>query len=307
MDNEQIVQEIKNGINTSDNLERLYKKNLPVIKQIIKPYTALEEQEDLLQECYFALVNAVDNYECFENVKFMTYAKFWLKQACVRYIENCGRNVRLPVSMHQDIIHYKKAIMELSHDLGRYPEDAELAKHLGISKAKLNDLKMYSQDVKSLNTSYTTEDGQEYELMDTLADDLRLEESVVDDLYGEHCKSELWGIVARYTSPKESEILQERFKKRKSRQAIANDYNVTRQRIREIELKALRKMRRPAVKRELEKKFDLATAGIYNSGVNNFKTTWESSTERTALKMLAYDDYVQKRLAELRTKIVVAK
>ena len=137
MDNEQIVQEIKNGINTSDNLERLYKKNLPLIEQIIKPYTNIEDKEDLLQECYFGLVNAIDHYDCFENVKFMTYAKFWLKQACIRYIENCGRSVRLPVSMHQDIIHYKKAIMELSHDLGRYPEEAELMKYLGISKAKL--------------------------------------------------------------------------------------------------------------------------------------------------------------------------
>lgn len=305
MDNEQIVQEIKNGINTSDNLERLYKKNLTLIKQIIKPYTALEEQEDLLQECYFALVNAVNNYECFENVKFMTYAKFWLKQACMRYIENCGRSVRLPVNLYQDIIRYKKAITELSHDLGRYPEDAELVKHLGISKKKLNDLRMYSQDVKSLNTSYTTEDGQEYELLDTIEADLRLEESVIDNLYDEHCKSELWGIVECYTSEKESDILQERFKKCKSRQAIANDYNVTRQRIREIEHTALRKLRRASVKEEIEAKFDLAMVGAYRTGANNFKTTWESSTERTALKMIDYDNYVQKRLAELKCKIGV--
>lgn len=303
MSNEEIVKQIKDKKNTADNLEYLYTKNLPLIKRIIRPYANIEDEEDLLQECYFGLVKAVENYETDENVKFMTYAAFWLKQACMRYIENCGRSVRLPAQLYQDIIRYKKAITELSHDLGRYPEDAELLKYLGISKKKLNDLKMYSQDVKSLNTSYTTEDGQEYELLDTIEADLNLEESVVDNLYGEHCKSELWGVVTCYTSEKESNILQERFKKRKSRQAIANDYNVTRQRIREIELKALRKMCRPAVKRELEKKFDLTTVGIYKSGVNNFKTTWESSTERTALKMLAYDDYVQKRLAELKCKI----
>lgn len=303
MSNEEIVKKIKNGNNLADYLEYLYTKNLPLIKTIIKPYTAFENEEDLLQECYFGLVNAVKNYDCYENVKFMTYAKFWIKQACVRYIENCGRSVRLPVSMHQDIIHYKKAIMELSHDLGRYPEDAELMKYLGISKAKLNDLKMYSQDIKSLNTSYTTEDGQEYELLDTIADDLRIEESVVDDLYNEHCKSELWGIVACYTSEREADVLRDRFKNKKTIRAISEKQNISFQRVREIEQNAIRKMRRPAVRRELEKKFDLAMVGAYNSGVNNFKTTWESSTERTALKMLDYDNYVQKRLAELKCKI----
>lgn len=303
MSNEEIVKLIKENNNAADNLEYLYTKNLSLIKQIIKPYTAFEEEEDLLQECFFALVNAVNNYECFENVKFMTYAKFWLKQACMRYIENCGRSVRLPVSMHQDIIHYKKAIMELSHDLGRYPEDTELMKHLGISKDKLNDLKMYSQDVKSLNTSYTTEDGQEYELLDTIEADLRLEESVIDNLYNEHCKSELWGIIACYTSERETDILRDRFKNKKTIRAISEKQNISFHRVREIERNAIRKMRRPAVRRELEKKFDLAMVGAYNSSVNDFKTTWESSTERTALKLLDYDNYLQRRLAELKYKI----
>lgn len=303
MSNEEIVKQIKDGKNSADNLEYLYTKNLSLIKAIIKPYMALEEAEDLLQECFLGLLKAVEHYDTDENVKFMTYATFWLKQACVRYIENCGRTVRLPVSVHQDIIHYKKAIMELSHDLGRYPEDTELMEYLGISKAKLNDLKMYSQDVKSLNTTYTNEDGSECELMDTVADDLRLEESVIDDLYDEHCKSELWGIVACYTSEREADVLRDRFKNKKTIRAISEKQNVSFQRVREIEQSAIRKMRRPAVRRELEKKFDLAMVGAYNSGVNNFKTTWESSTERTALKMLDYDNYVQKRLAELKCKI----
>ena len=98
---------------------------------------------------------------------------------------------------------------------------------------------MYSQDVKSLNTSYTTEDGQEYELLDTIESDLRLEESVIDDLYGEHCKSELWGIVACYTSEREADVLRDRFKNKKTIRAISEKQNISFQRVREIEQNAL--------------------------------------------------------------------
>ena len=76
MTNEQIVSEIRNGYSVTDNMQSLYEKNLPLIRAIVRPYAVYEPMEDLLQEAYFGIVQAINHYETAENVKFMTYAKF---------------------------------------------------------------------------------------------------------------------------------------------------------------------------------------------------------------------------------------
>lgn len=87
MTNEQIVTEIRNGYSVTDNMQLLYERNLPLIKQIIKKYAAYEPMEDLSQESYFGLVEAVQHYESSKNVRFMTYAEYWVKQSVQRYLE----------------------------------------------------------------------------------------------------------------------------------------------------------------------------------------------------------------------------
>ena len=96
MTNEQIVEKIRCGYSVTDNMQLLYEKNMPLIKRIVKPYTAYENMEDLLQEAYFGLWEAVQHYETSENVLFMTYAGYWLRQVIQRYIENCGSVIRIP-------------------------------------------------------------------------------------------------------------------------------------------------------------------------------------------------------------------
>ena len=81
MTNEQIVSEIRNGYSVTDYMQLLYESNLPLIKKFIKPYAAYEPMEDLLQESYFGLWEAVQHYETSANVRFMTYAEYWIKQS----------------------------------------------------------------------------------------------------------------------------------------------------------------------------------------------------------------------------------
>ena len=87
MTNEQIVTEIRNGCSVTDHMQLLYESNLPLIKRFLKPYTAYDPMEDLLQEAYFGLVEAVQHYEMSKNVRFMTYAEYWIKRAVQRYLE----------------------------------------------------------------------------------------------------------------------------------------------------------------------------------------------------------------------------
>ena len=84
-----------------------YESNLPLIKKFIKPYAAFESMEDLLQESYFGLREAVQHYETSVNVRFMTYAEYWIKQSVQRYPEKCGFTIRIPSHTRHKIARYK--------------------------------------------------------------------------------------------------------------------------------------------------------------------------------------------------------
>ena len=114
MTNEELVKRIRGGSLVSDSMQLLYERNLPLIKQCIKPYAAYEPMEDLLQESYFGLYEAVQHYETSENVLFMTYAPYWIRQAVIRYIKKCSSTVRIPGNARQKIAKYKKAVEKLA-------------------------------------------------------------------------------------------------------------------------------------------------------------------------------------------------
>ena len=116
MTNEALVERIRNGYSVTGNMQLLYENNLPLIKRYIKPYTAYEPMEDCLQEAYFGLWEAVKRYETSENVLFMTYAGYWIKQSVQRYIEQCGTVVKIPSHTRQKIARYKKTVERLSQE-----------------------------------------------------------------------------------------------------------------------------------------------------------------------------------------------
>lgn len=116
MTNEALVERIRNGYSVTGNMQLLYENNLPLIKRYIKPYTAYEPMEDCLQEAYFGLWEAVKRYETSENVLFMTYAGYWIKQSVQRYIEKCGAVVKIPSHTRQKIARYKKTVERLSQE-----------------------------------------------------------------------------------------------------------------------------------------------------------------------------------------------
>lgn len=142
MTNEQLVKEIRNGYSVTENMRLLYESNLPLIKRYIKKYVAYENMEDLLQEAYFGLWEAVKHYETFENALFMSYASFWIKQAAQRYIENCGPTGRIPAHRNQMIIRYKKTIQGLKHEFSRIPTDKEIADTMRVPVEVIPEIKV---------------------------------------------------------------------------------------------------------------------------------------------------------------------
>lgn len=187
MTNEQIVSEIRNGYSVTDSMQLLYESNLPLIKKFIKPYAAYEPMEDLLQESYFGLWEAVQHNETSANVRFMTYAEYWIKQSVQRYLEKCGSTVRIPSHTRQKIVRYKKTVQELEQELGRVPTDNEIADKMRVSVRLLPELKIQMQGVASLDTPLA--DDNSLTLSDTIQADFSLEDETIDKMYAEHSKS----------------------------------------------------------------------------------------------------------------------
>ena len=290
MTNEQIVTEIRNGYSVTDNMQLLYESNLPLIKKFLKPYTAYEPMEDLLQEAYFGLVEAVQHYETSENVLFMTYARYWIIQAVQCYIERCGSTVRIPSHTRQKIARYKKTVQELGQGLGRVPTDNEIADKMCISVGLLPELKIQMQGVASLDTPLT--DDNSLTLADTVQADYSLEDETIDKIYAERSKSELWGIVARFTGEKENHIIREIFINNQTMAAVAREQGIPFDRIRQIKEKGLRKLQTGRARRELLEKFDIVEAGAYRNSMSKFNEHGFTSTV----------EYIALRRAEIQAE-----
>lgn len=127
MTNEQLVDQIRNGISVTENMRILYETNLLLITKIVMPYCLYESLEDLQQEAYFGLWQAIQHYESSQNVLFMTYAGYWIRQAIRKYIADNGSVIRIPINIKNKVIRYKRAIDDLTKEKGSRPEDSEIA------------------------------------------------------------------------------------------------------------------------------------------------------------------------------------
>ena len=290
LDNETLVERIRGGFSVSENMQSLYEGNLPLIKKFIKPYTAYEPMEDLLQESYFGLWEAVQHYETSANVRFMTYAEYWIRQSVQRYLEKCGSTVRIPSHTRQKIARYKKAVQELEQESGRAPTDNEIADKMRVPVGLLQELKIQMQGVASLDIPLA--DDNSLTLSDTIQADFSLEDETIDKMYAEHSKSQLWGIVEHFTSNRENNIIREIFINNRTMAAVAREQGITIDRIRQIKEKGLLRLRTGKAKRELLEKFDIVEAGAYRNSINKFNEHGFTSTV----------EYIALRRAELQAE-----
>lgn len=298
MTNEQIVSEIRNGISTTDNMQLLYENNLPLIKKFIKPYAAYEPMEDLLQESYFGLWEAIQHYETDRNVQFMTYAEYWIKQSVQRYLEKCGSTVRIPSHTRQKMTRLRRATSQLRQEQGREPTATEIAALLGVSVEEVQEIQGYMQSVVSLDTPIAEDNS--LTLADTLQAEISVENETIDKMYAEHSKNELWGIVEHYTATRENEIIKEIFLYGKTMSQVAREQGVSIERIRQTKEKGLRRLRIGKAKRELLEKFDIAEAGLYRGGLNNYREhNFTSIVEHLAEKHIEAEERYKRHLAEI--------
>lgn len=297
VDNETLVARIQNDYSVTD-MRLLYERNLPLIKKLLKPYVAYEPIEDLLQEAFFGLWTAVRRYESSKEVQFMTYAQYWILAAVRKYLELCGSTVRLPSHIRQGLTRCSRAVEQIRREHGREPCLAEIASFTGIPEKEVQKIKVYAQGVDSLDTPIA-EDGS-LTLSDTLQGDSDPENEAVDKIYDEHSKSELWGIVARYTTERENEIIREIFLHEKTMAAVARENGISLDRVRQIKEKGLRKLKVGKARRELLEKFEVAETMLYRGSLASYRQhDFVSIVERVATRELEIEERYRKILEEI--------
>lgn len=285
MTNEQLALRVKAGIDPAENMLALYQKNTGLIKKFAKKCGGLADQEDLMQEGYIGLCNAVNGYDP-DKGAFTTYAGQHIRAAMFRYIENSGI-IRIPVHMCQLIREYYRACDALYQESGRKPSDDEIRQFMGLTVKEYGTLKtgLHMRSLDSLDRPLKSDEDEEMTIYDTIKGGQDPEEDVTDQILQEDLKEALWTMVDQLPEDK-GQLIRERYQENKLLKDIADQKGLPIWKVNDQIRKGLRDLRKPNFVKKLRPFLpDRFQGAAYHGSLRRFNETWTSSTEAIAIKM----------------------
>lgn len=290
MTNEELVEKIRAGKDIRQNLQRLYDQLKPFIYKTARKYKQDDEFEDLMQEGFLALYDAVEGYDPDAGKSFFGYAVFHIQGKIRRYVEEKGSCLRLPNNRREAIWKYKRFCSEFSREYGREPKAEETAGFLSLTLEQVNEIWKNAQvaNLGSLDSTVVgLEGGEDAALGDFVADPNNSIEALEEQIHHEELSRVLWECVDELPG-EQAAVIRTRYQGNMTVQATGECLGMTREQARKQEMKGLREIRKRDWNRlqvylpETERIYNCALHG----SLEGFNRTWTSSTERTALECL---------------------
>lgn len=285
MENEQLVARIMAGENEAENMLQLWRQNKGFIATIARRYSSGAEMEDLEQEGYIALCEAVQHYDPDRGMSFISYAAFWIKRR-MRICADNSRTVRLSFNAGDEVRQYQKIMREYRKEYGCDPSDWELCGFLYVSREKLDQIRKADRmgQIRSLSEPVQGMEG-DISIGDTVASSEDMEENTIREIDKERMKRELWLAVDQLPGNLPAAV-RLRYEDGLTLEKTGQALGVNRERVRQLESKALRILRLPRRCKKFRAYFEeyLSAAPIHHVGVRRFNETWTSEVEREALR-----------------------
>lgn len=286
MTNEQLVILIRNAVSPADLMIQLWQQNYGLVRKIVNRYKSLDDIEDLLQEGFLGLHEAVRHYDPDTGVPFVNYAAFWIRQTIGRYVKRNG-TIRIPEHAVIQVRAYRRMVSQWESEFGRKPTEWEMCRYLDVTLEMLRQIEKDGQMGKIQSLDKCVGEENDTQLYELLPDHEDAYNDALDELLQEELKTVIWPMVDSLPDH-QPEVLRMRFQDGKTLKETGNVIGATVEQTRQLQAKAMRTLRMPRYSRMLRPFLDddvIRSYGMSGTGMGAFERTWTSSTERAVLQL----------------------